>query len=188
MDSETISFIRKEIARQLQIILPASAGANDQQTETISQMYPGMPDIVGRPVMHPYGIASRAPAGTQSLIAQLGEHMGNKMVIGHRDSNRPAIGSGESVLYDAYGHLVYCSKTKMQFGSMSSDENMVLGKTFQAAFSAFLGAFLGHTHEVLAPGAMTLIPDPGTISSVNNIKSSPVDDKKMLSQKAFTEN
>ncbi len=102
-ESEQLRFIREEIKRQLNVILCASAGANTEQKETIDELYPGMPSITDRPVMHPYGLSSRAPAKTISVTARVGDHVGNRMVIGHRDKDRPALENGETAIYNAHG-------------------------------------------------------------------------------------
>ena len=148
MDGETIKFIRQEIAKQVNIILSGVAGTNTQFVEDISNLYPGMPTITERPVMHPFGISSRAPSGTLQVTARQGDHPANRIVLGHRDSARPSPAqAGETILYDANGHVVYLSQSKMQFGSMSSASNMVLGDILQTFLENLLNYILTHTHE-----------------------------------------
>lgn len=186
-EAELKRFVREEIKRQVQIVLFGTAGENDQFNETISQNYPGMPDIPNRPVMHPYGISSRAPQGTISVNVRVGEHIGNRMTIGHRDAARPAVGPGEVVLYDQFGHQIYLSSSKIQVGSASSAHPMVLGDILKSALSQVISALASHTHISTAPGAPTMPPDPGTISTLNGVNSSPIGDGAVLSKKVFTE-
>lgn len=104
-DSDTIRLVRQEIKRQLITILSGQAGANDQvETETIDNMYPGSPSIPDRPVMHPYGFASRAPVKTIGVTGRQGDDPTNRIVLGHRDSKRPKdIGAGDVVIYSHNG-------------------------------------------------------------------------------------
>lgn len=106
---EITRFIREEVKKQLNVILAGEAGDNSSiETETINNLYPGSPQISDRPVMHPYGLASRAPAGTISVTAKHGADAHNRMVIGHRDFARKqlSLDEGEVVLYGAEGEVV----------------------------------------------------------------------------------
>lgn len=111
LESEILRYVREEIKRQLVVVLSGQAGANDDvETETIDNLYPGSPSIEKRPVMHPYGFASRAPAGTISVTARQGNDPTNRLVLGHRDSLRSALpedlGEGASVIYASDGETV----------------------------------------------------------------------------------
>ncbi len=106
MEPNTLKFIRDEIKRQLNVILGGLAGANDAiETETIQQLYPGMPDIPDRPVMHPSGFASRAPSGTTQVTGRIGASPESRMVLGHRDGLRKGLGlqAGEAMIYGSNG-------------------------------------------------------------------------------------
>lgn len=115
MTGEELKIVRQEIRKQLGIILYGSAGTNTQQTETIEKMYPGQPNITDRPVMHPYGVSSRAPSGTLSMVGKVGEHIGNRVVLGHMDRNREDPGSGGVILYDSHGHKIQLREEGMEF-------------------------------------------------------------------------
>lgn len=111
MDDRDWAMIRKEIALQVMIIThgqTASTQIDDSpSTESIDNCPPGMPTITGRPVMHPYGLASRALKETISVIARVGNHPANKIIIGHRDKDRPALeADGDVVLYDGHGNVM----------------------------------------------------------------------------------
>jgi len=87
MIANLVGFVRKEIERQLNVILSGQAGANTStENETIDNLYPGMPSIESRPVMHPYGFVSRAPRKTISVTGKQGAGPQNRMTLGHRDS------------------------------------------------------------------------------------------------------
>jgi phage gp45-like len=118
IDAEITRFIRDEIKRQMDVILAGSTGDNSKiVNEDIENMYPGMPTILQRPVMHPYGFVSRAPAKTLQVVGKQGEHLGNRVVLGHRDGARPTdLASGESQQYSSTFYAVRASKDKLRFG------------------------------------------------------------------------
>ncbi len=185
MDGDAVRFIKQEIAKQLNIILSGSSGDNTQFTEDIQNMFAGMPTITARPVMHPYGISSRAPNGTIQVVGKQGDHAGNRLVLGHRDKDRPLpAAQGGTILYDAFGHQVVLSESKMQFGSAGSTENMVLGQVFKTMMNTLLTALAAHTH--IGNLGFDTAP-PSNAADFNQIKSSPIGDDAILSAKCFTE-
>lgn len=112
-------FVRDEIKRQLNIILTAQAGSNDNETETIENLFPGSPSIPERPVMHPYGFASRAPSKTLSVVAKHGADPSNRMILGHRDKNRPTdLEAGEAIIYSEDGNRI-----KLGSGVTATNDN-----------------------------------------------------------------
>lgn len=192
MDAEAVRFVRQEIERQLNVILTGSAGATDQFKETISNQFPGMPDIPGRPVMHPYGLVSRAPQGTLSVTGRMGEHVGNRMVLGHRDKNRPSLAEGEVMLYNEFGQQMYVKNgnvilnaKKVSLGSAAAAEPFVLGNVFQAMMETVLEAIATHTHASNVPSAPTSPPLNAAVFEAQ--KASPVADKVILSDEIFGE-
>ena len=148
MDSETRTFIKKEIERQMNIILSALTGESvDVATEKIDQLFPGMPPTDGRPVMHPYGFASRALAGIVNVTARSGEHVGNRMILGHRDKDRPSdLEVGESVIYSNGGLKIYLRNGKIQIGSENSDNPAVLYNEIKILLELILDHVIAHTH------------------------------------------
>ena len=186
LDSETRKFIQIEIQRALDIILTASTGSTPNvEQETIRDLYPGMDQTQARPVMHPYGIASKAPTGTLNVVAKSGSHVGNRMVIGHRDKNRPGdLSEGESVLYSSGGMKVYTRNGKIQIASENSDNPLVLGNELKDLLSQVLQLIADHTH-VGNLGAET--SEPINSGDFLVLKASPVDDGVILSDKVFTE-
>lgn len=185
LDSDTIRFIREEIRRQVNIVLPAVAGeTSDVETESIEELFPGMPTITERPVMHPYGFASRAPRGTASVVARVGEHTGNRMVIGHRDKDRPEdLEAGEAALYNENGDILLMKKNDVQLqakqdltleaeqnavlagskvyaGSDAADEPLVLGNVLKT----FLGDLIDAVNSTIDQAS----------SALNAIASGPI--------------
>lgn len=186
-ESDIRRLINAEVKRQVNILLFGAAGSNTNQSEDIDQMFPGMPTIAARPVMHPYGVSSRAPAGTIQVVGRMGEHIGNRTVLGHRDANRPTGNVGESFLYDAYGHIVYLSEDKIQIGSKGADEPFVLGNVFKAMMDTLLEILMEHQHITTVPGVQTTPPSPDFLTRFQAVKQSPIDDKLILSDEIFGE-
>lgn len=185
MDADQRKYIQKEIHRQLNVILYSTSGVNDHESETIDQMFPGMPSIEKRPVMHPFGFCSRAAQGIMSVICRVGDHFANRMVMGHRDPVRPNdLEEGESVIYSTGGLKVYMRNGKIQIGSSSSANPVVLGNELKQLLEDTLQLIADHTHI----GNLGIQTTPPT-NSANflALKLSPVGDKKILSDKVFTE-
>lgn len=174
-DAETLRFIRSEIARQLNVILhgESKAGASID-VETIQNLFPGSPPIEDRPLMHPYGFASKAPDGTIQVVARVGEHPGNRMVMGHRSADRPSdLEGGEAALYSASGFSIRAKNGQLEVGKGGTYEPVVLGDKLEAVLIAILDAIIQHTHP--APGA-----PPTNAAAFSSIKSGQVEDGKLL--------
>lgn len=183
-ESEIINLIRAEVRKQMNAVLYGLSGNNDQQTEDIASLYPGASTFPSRPVMHPYGISSRAPGNTTQVVARIGEHPGNRMVLGHRDGARPSLNQGETILYNQFGQQIYLENGKIHVGSKSSASPMVLGDIFKTMMDNLLQAIASHTH-LGNLGFPTGVPQ--NASAFTAIQASPVDDKAILSDHVFTE-
>lgn len=117
MDDRDWAMVRREIALMASIIMhgqTAATQSGDQaSTEDTDNCPPGAPTIEGRGVMHPYGFASRAKKGTISVVARVGNHPANKLIIGHRDKERPALeNDGDVCLYDQHGNVLMLKDEK----------------------------------------------------------------------------
>ncbi len=134
MDADDVTFMREEIKRQVQLVLFGSAGTNTQLVEDIQEMIPGMATIPTRPVMHPYGFASRAIMNTISCVIRCGDHAGNRMVFGHRDQYRPSdLNEGETAIYSSKYYQVRVSNTGITIGFTT--DNTMSGFSNQANIS-----------------------------------------------------
>lgn len=186
MDAELTRFIREEIKRQMDVILSGSSGENDKVVnEDISNMYPGMPTILSRPVMHPYGYVSRAPANTIQVTGKQGEHVGNRVVLGHRDGDRPTdLKQGESGMYSSEFYQVRVSNDKIRIGQSTdgtdtgyagqtsitvSNEAGKEGFTFQTKQGSLIQlAFDGSVNIVASDGSyLSMNSNNGEISFVS---------------------
>jgi phage gp45-like len=156
-----IGAIRKEVRRQLNIILSGAAGSNaSTENETINALYPGSPQISDRPVMHPYGLASRAPAGKIQVTARQGSDPQNRIVLGHRDDLRSGLGieSGETMIYASDGKTVLAS---IKLGSTGV---AMKAKTFSVT---------NDTTELLASVVQCLL-DIGSATTVTMLGNQPL--------------
>jgi len=101
-----IDYVKQQVA----VILGGNTAATQVDdvpgTESIDNLFPGCPTVEGRPLAHPYGLVSRAPKGTAQVTARQGEHPSNRLVLLHRDKNRPSVADGDVWLYDAHGNQV----------------------------------------------------------------------------------
>lgn len=151
IDPDMVAFVRNEIRRHLQIILSGAVANPTTQIEDIENMYPAMPTVTKRPVMHPFGVASCATSGTIQVVGQQGDHPGNRIVLGHRDKNRPNLLEGEVVLYNAHGRKIELKKTSM---AIQKDDVELLDQLIKL-LDTIINA---RTNTVFGPEP--LIPDP----------------------------
>lgn len=147
MTPEMMRFVREEIKRQLNVVLSGvSESGTDVQKESIGSMYPGMPTIQDRPVMHPFGFASRAPRGVIQVVAKQGNDPTNRIVLGHRDVRRPALNDGEVVMYNLGGYVFKLGADGVTLGNGGATMTFVLGEELVALLKAMLDAIVNHTH------------------------------------------
>ena len=177
---EIKQFIRAEIQRSLMLILSGQAGVNTSQTETIEAPgYPGSNSMEDRPVMHPFGFVSRAPAGIISVIGRQGNDPGNYLVLGHRDKNRPEIDNGAAAMYasdgSAVGPMVAANANGIFVGKEgTANKPLLLGTEGNTFFGQLLDLIIAHVH-----------PSPG--SPANNaadftqLKADQVTSNKLIS-------
>jgi len=182
---EIIRLIRQVIKQELAPILMGSVVSNESSSRSTIQRFATESPIGNLRSIQPYGVSSRAPAGTQGLIVPVRSDPTHLNLVGHFDEGKPTTNDGETILYDAYGHVIYLSQTKMQFGSKSSAQNMVLGQIFKTAFAkALLDQLQLETHTGNL-GYPTSVPN--NAAQYLEIENSPIDDNAILSDKAFTE-
>lgn len=147
MESDLLKYIRDEIRKQVHIVLSGEAGTNTVESEDIQNLLPGMATLVQRPVMHPYGFASRAPAKTIQVTARQGEHPANRLVLGHRAADRPQdLEPGECAVYSLGKFTLRMKNDKLELGKDGVFEEMVMGQTLKEFLVALVDAILVHTH------------------------------------------
>lgn len=146
IDADLRRFIQKEIAKQMNVILSGAAGENTLITENIENLYPGMPTIEQRPIMHPYGMVSRAPRGTIQVTAKQGEHLGNRVVLGHRASDKPDVSVGEAVVYSFGKYRLFVHNGSVTVAKNGTEETLVVGETLAQALTQLITLLASHQH------------------------------------------
>lgn len=143
--------INLEIARQLNLIFNGLTQNATKFTEDIASAVPGMGTIENRPLVQPFGFHGMAPDNTLNISARIGAHPGSMYILGHRDSNRPDIFSGESVIYSVAGYRVRVFSDRVGIGKLTDGEDvfetMVVGETLTAFLIALLNLIETHTHS-----------------------------------------
>lgn len=156
-------FIQDEIRREMGTALCTALqeATTDAENAPIGELYPGMGATQPRPITHPWGYASVAPPGVLCTVGRVGEHIGNRVILGHRDKARKDLGlqPGESCLYDLYGNAVYLGLTGIKVGSKDADEPLVLGTV--------LKTFLEQLCQLLQTTPISLTTSPGNPVSPN---------------------
>lgn len=174
-DSELKRWVREEIARQIIVITSGTAGDNTAESETIDSLYPGSPSIPTRPVMHPYGFASRALKGSIQVTAKVGADPSNRMVLGHRDSKRPAdLETGESVLYSSEGYQLRAMLDGLRVVKGDKKFALLLGEDLIAVLAKIIDVLVIHTHG--PPGT-----PPTNAADFTNIKTQDLAGTTLLS-------
>ena len=179
-EGQIVEMIRQIIRQELAPILMGVVVSNESEARSTIKRFPNESPRKNIRSVLPYGLATKAPAGTQAFIIPAGGDQTNQNLVGHFDEKRPPVADGEVALYDAYGHVLYLSNGKIQLGSEASDENMVLGKVLKTFLSELLQDIATHTH----PGIGS---PPSNSADFISLKASPVDDSKILSDVSFTE-
>lgn len=177
MDAETRRAIRQEVERAMNILLTGTTRAADKDTEGIEDLFPGMPGLEARPLVLPYGYATRAPDKTLNFSARVGAHPGSRYVIGHRASDRPALASGEAAVYSFGGFLLRVFGDKIQVGKRSGDsytfETVVAGETLVELLVSLLDAIAAHTHPSIGS-------PPSNAPTFTTLKSNYAENGKIL--------
>lgn len=179
-DANLRRYIEQLVRQQVNILLGGTAQNGLIDREDIVEMYPGMPTQLARPTVRPYGLASRAPAGTRQITGRVGENTGARAVLGHLDGARPAgLAEGESVLYSRDGYRVRVRNGEIQVGKGDTYETVVVGDTLKALLIALLDFYVQHKH-IGNLGYYTSQPD--NAANVQQLKTENLDNDKILAK------
>lgn len=184
-ESELLNFIRREIKKQVNVVLAGLSGQNTSTTEDIASQYPGAPLVQARPVMHPYGIVSRAPANTIQVVARVGDHPGNRMVLGHRDAKRPEVQAGEVQLYNQFGQAIYLKNGEIHIGKATSTNPVPVGNEILDFLKQFVAAYKAHAHTGNLGFKTPLNPDD--VQAAQELDDNFLENKKILSDYIFVD-
>lgn len=181
-EAELKRWVRSEIARQVAAIQFGSSLDADGQTETIESLYPGSPGIPKRPVMMPFGFASRAVAKVIQVVGKIGSDPSNRMVLGHRHGSRPELKNGESSVYstDETAKVAYQLKAMIDGIRVVSpggkEQPLLLGSDVITVLSKLLDLLIAHTHG--PPGTA-----PSNIADFQSLKQEDLAGSTLLSTK-----
>jgi hypothetical protein len=140
-----------------------------------------MDGILARPVMHPYGYASRAPKGTVSVTARQGEHTGNRLVLGHRAPDRPNdLAVGDSVMYSVGDYRVKITSTQILISKGTDYEPLVVGETLRQFLIALIELIVEHKHVCSAPSAPG--GPPMNFADFQELGAENLDNEKILAK------
>lgn len=191
IDPEMRQAIKQEIKQQMNVILNCVLRDSTTETQEIEQVYPGAPLLDKRPVMHPYGLVSRAPAGKIGVTARLGEHIGSRIILGVRDENRAdmALNEGDTCLYDEHGNRIALNSTGTHIGSLEADNPAVLGDELLELLTFLMTRLIaGDLFLSTSPDSPTG-PNPTYTAALTELKTRLIDTDatNILCKKIFLE-
>lgn len=182
--------IREEIRQFMRIILPALASSNTSQVESINNLYPGMSEIPDRPIMHPYGLVSRAPVNTNSITARVGEHISNRITLGHIDNERKniSLNEGEVVLYNQFGQQIRLENEKINLGK-NANEPAVLGQQLLDLLTDIIDKLIAGDLFLTTTAGNPTAANPLRVAELNALKTQYIttEDTNIISQEVFLE-
>jgi hypothetical protein len=184
-EAEIIRLVKQIVREELAPILMANVVSNESQLRSTIQRFSTDSEISNLRNIQPYGVSSRAPVGTSCLVIPVDGNPSHLNMVGHFDSAKPSTQDGEFILYDAYGHEVYLSQSKMQFGSKNSANPMMLGDIVQTLLGGVMDAIAQHQH--LDQSGTSLTMPPNNAAAFEAFKASPIMDGGIISSKCFTE-
>jgi hypothetical protein len=194
LDPEILRAIRREIRTHMFLIGHAvnRAGGETPEDQALAQNYPGGPEMTPRPVAHPYGFCSVAPAATLAVTARIGEHPGATLTLAHRDARRATmpLAEGDATLYDAAGQAVGCvDGNRTVLGSLTADNPVVLGTELKELLTEIVDAIIqGDLVLITSPGNPSA-PNPPVLAKFQEIKSRLIDTEatNILSNHVYSE-
>jgi hypothetical protein len=212
-ESDAIRLVKQVVREALAPILLGTVVSNQSQTTTTMQRFSSEPPVGKLRNVQPYGLSSRAPAGTPGLIIPVDANATNLILAGTYDPSKPTTEDGESILYDAYGHVIYMSQEQVSLGSKTASQNLVLGQIFKTFCDNLLGQLQTAMTDLAtamadistltvtcsAPGFPSSPPINAAAfvalqaqfeaieAQLTALQSSPIDDESILSDVVYTE-
>jgi len=181
---EVRQIIWQELNRMLGTVLTGLTQDATGTTEDIASLLPGIPNIQDRPVFTPWGYGSRAPNRTTQLVLQGGNSPSNRVIAGHYDKNRPAMNSGETILYNQYGQQIRLENAAIRVGSAQSTDPVPLGNELKDFLTQLVEAILTMT---MTGNLGFPTSNPLNASTFTNLKTNFLDNDAILSNLVFTD-
>jgi len=183
-EAQMINLIRRVVREELAPIMLATLKTNTSVQRSDVQRTPSEGVIQNLRNVQPYGVSSRAPAGTTMMTTPVAGDPSHILMTGAFDPNKPDMSDGETILYNAFGQLIYLKNGSIHLGVKAAAHPVNLGDVIQSVLSQFLADYAAHTH-IGNLGAPTGVPN--NAAAAEALKSSPVDDGGINSQVVFTE-
>lgn len=184
--------IRQIIRQELTSILMGKITANANQNRSSARRFQTDGQMNNLRNIQPYGISSRAPAGTQCLVVPIGGDASHMNVVGHFDESRPSLSDGESILYGADGQVIYMKNGgTIHQGSKGAAEPVVLGQTNLDFMGQFLDALTTQSDTRIGYDSFGLevFLDPQILETLLELKEKYITDPStnIVGQKNFVE-
>jgi hypothetical protein len=182
--------IRREIRTYINIIMNCNLGESTTEDQEIDQVFPNAPKMDKRPVVHPFGLVSRAPQGKLAVTAQVGEHPAARIILGVRDLNRKDIvlDEGEVCLYNEFGQKIYLKKDKIELGANATNP-AVLGNELKDLLSQLIGIMKAGTLVLSTSPGNPTAPNPPIVTQLTTLETNLLNTAatNILSQETFLE-
>ena len=197
-ESEVRNLIRHEVRSFLTQVMLGEVVSNESEQRSTARRTGNEGPISKIRNIQPFGISSRAPAGTGGVLVPVNGDPTHLLLMGHFDTSKPACDDGDTILYDAHGNkislingeikaltekLAVISST-IKLGSEGSSNPLVLGDLLMEFLSDLLDLIIAHDHY----GNLGFpTSPPRNAANFTAKKSSPVNDGTLVSGKSFTE-
>jgi phage gp45-like len=148
-ESDLIPLIKQTIKQEIAQIMMANVITNTDQNRSTLKRFPSDSPFGNVRNIQPFGLASRAPAGTQCLLIPSAGDVTQLNMVGHFDTNRPTISDGESILYGADGQVVFMKAGgTIHQGTKAASSPVVLGDVLKTTLTNILEAILNNSEEL----------------------------------------
>jgi phage gp45-like len=188
-ESDLITLFR-QLQREVVGLSMGKIEATASASRTSAKRFSSEGAVKNLRLIRPFGVASRPPAGTETLIGAIGGNPSHLTSLGDFDADAPAfLQDGEACLYGADGQVVYMKTGgKVLIGSDAASEPAVLGNVLAAGLAALVNAFLDATQIGIGPTGPVFL-DPAVRAALVSFTSTYLTTAgtNVLAQKTFVE-
>lgn len=184
-ESEIIKLVKETIKQTLAPILMGTIVSNEDVNRSTVKHFANSGPIPKARNIQPFGVASRAPAGTQGLIVPIAGDITHLNLVGHFDDGRPAVENGELCLYNQFGQQIYLESGKIHIGKKTTSNPAPVGNELKSFLLDLVAWLETHTHVITLPGLDSL--PPTEVADLTAIKAANLDNDNILSDYIFVE-
>lgn len=135
-ESDIRSIIRQALREELAPILMGLVTSNKDQSRTNVRRFATEGELIGLRSIQPFGVSSRAPVNTPTLVVPVDADSSHLVSVGNFDQSKPSLNDGETILYSASGQLIYLkSDGTIHQGKKTAASPVVLGDVMKNAYS-----------------------------------------------------